>query len=152
MFKNCRNLFFFAIVYFLESNLISREPDVLSQFVENHLLIVESKMKDSPTLWLDVREGYLRNKTVYLSEVVMDSLDEEFIASLPMQLRLSREMEDQYSTILYKFPQLRQKISELEEEMKEKEAEFQNFRINYDRLQKINTDYLRQIIELQGLK
>jgi len=77
MFKNCRNLFFFAIVYFLESNLISREPDVLSQFVENHLLIVESKMKDSPTLWLDVREGYLRNKTVYLSGVVMDSLDEE---------------------------------------------------------------------------
>ena len=69
-----------------------------------------------------------------------------------MQLKLSREMEAQYTVMLKLFPKLRQKISELENEMRENEAEYVTFRANYDRLQKINTDYLRQIVELQGLK
>jgi hypothetical protein len=80
------------------------------------------------------------------------NIDEEFISALPMQLRLSREMEDQYKVILSLFPKLRSKISELEDEMGEKEAQYKSFKANYDRLQKINTDYLKQIVELQGLK
>ena len=83
---------------------------------------------------------------------IIDGIDEEFIAALPMQLKLSREMEAQYTVMLKLFPKLRQKISELENEMRENEAEYVSFRANYDRLQKINTDYLRQIVELQGLK
>ena len=86
------------------------------------------------------------------SQSIADCLDKKFIASLPTQLKLSREIENQYSTILHRFPKLRQKISELENEMKEKEAQYKSFKTNYDRLQKINTDYLKQIIELQGLK
>ena len=83
---------------------------------------------------------------------IIDGIDEEFIAALPMQLKLSREMEAQYTVMLKLFPKLRQKISKLENEMRENEAESVSFRANYDRLQKINTDYLRQIVELQGLK
>jgi hypothetical protein len=83
---------------------------------------------------------------------IIDGIDEEFISALPMQLKLSREMEAQYTVMLKLFPKLRQKISELENEMRENEAEYVRFRANYDRLQKINTDYLRQIVELQGLK
>jgi len=86
------------------------------------------------------------------SQSITECLDKKFIASLPTQLKLSREIENQYSTILHRFPKLRQKISELENEMKEKEAQYKSFKTNYDRLQKINTDYLKQIIELQGLK
>jgi hypothetical protein len=86
------------------------------------------------------------------SQLIIDSLDEKFIASLPMQLRLSRDMEDQYTTVLSLMPKLRQKISELENEMKGKEVQYEIFKTNYDRLQKVNTDYLKQIIELQGLK
>ena len=86
------------------------------------------------------------------SQLIIDSLDEKFIASLPMQLRLSRDMENQYTTVLSLMPKLRQKISELENEMKGKEVQYEIFKTNYDRLQKVNTDYLKQIIELQGLK
>ena len=50
------------------------------------------------------------------------------------------------------FPKLRQKISKLEDEMKENEEKYKFFKSNYDRLQNINTNYLDQIVEMQGLK
>jgi len=86
------------------------------------------------------------------NQLIADNIDEEFIAALPMQLRLSREMEDQYKMMLSLFPKLRQKISELEDEMKENEEKYKFFKSNYDRLQNINTNYLDQIVEMQGLK
>jgi len=86
------------------------------------------------------------------NQLISDSVDEEFIAALPMQLRLSREVEDQYKMMLSLFPKLRQKISKLEDEMKENEEKYKFFKSNYDRLQNINTNYLDQIVEMQGLK
>ena len=86
------------------------------------------------------------------TKTIIDSIDEKFIASLPMQLRLSREMENQYNIMLSRFPRLRQKISELENAMREKEAQYKTIESNYYRLQEINTNYLKQIVELQGLK
>ena len=32
-------------------------------------------MKNSPKLWLDIKEGYNRQKTIYFSNLIMDSLD-----------------------------------------------------------------------------
>ena len=86
------------------------------------------------------------------TELDPETADKKFIEALPMQLRLSREMEDQYNTMLSLFPKLRLKISQLENEIKENEDKYEFFKSNYDRLQKINTDYLSQIIELQGIK
>jgi len=31
-----------------------KKPDVLSEFVDNHLVVVEGKMKDSPKLWMEI--------------------------------------------------------------------------------------------------
>ena len=86
------------------------------------------------------------------TELDRETADKKFIEALPMQLRLSREMEDQYNMMLSLFPKLRLKISQLENEIKENEDKYDFFKSNYDRLQKINTDYLSQIIELQGIK
>lgn len=52
-----------------------KSPDILKRFVDNHLILVESKMEDSPKLWLDLREGYSRQKAIYFSNLIMDSLD-----------------------------------------------------------------------------
>lgn len=52
-----------------------KKPDVLSVFVDNHLVVVEGKMKDSPKLWMDLKEGYSRHETIYFSNLIMDSLD-----------------------------------------------------------------------------
>lgn len=54
-----------------------KKPDVLSEFVDNHLVVVEGKMKDSPKLWMDLKEGYSRHKAIYFSNLIMDSLDNE---------------------------------------------------------------------------
>jgi len=72
------NLFLNLLILLLFGNLLSaNRPDILKEFVENHLIVVKSKMKDSPTLWLDVKEGYLRNKIIFFSEEIMDSLDND---------------------------------------------------------------------------
>lgn len=72
------NLFLNLLILLLFGNLLSaNRPDILKEFVENHLIVVKSKMKDSPNLWLDVKEGYLRNKIIFFSEEIMDSLDND---------------------------------------------------------------------------
>lgn len=71
----------FIIAFF--SLLAATEPKSLDKFVENHLLMTKSKMAVGPTLWLDVREGYLRNKTIRYANVLLDSLDS---GSSPIEL------------------------------------------------------------------
>jgi len=66
---------FFCIVFIFLNYTFCKPPDVLAQFVENHLIIVESKMKNSPKLWLDIKEGYSRQKIIFFSNLIMDSLD-----------------------------------------------------------------------------
>lgn len=71
-----RTFFFPSILVVTSFNYIEgKSPDILEQFVDNYLIIVESKMKNSPKLWLDIKEGYSRQKTIYFSNLVMDSLD-----------------------------------------------------------------------------
>ncbi|MBT3519435.1 MAG: hypothetical protein HN469_08230 [Candidatus Marinimicrobia bacterium] len=59
----------------LFSILYSTEPKSLDEFVENHLLLTKSKMAVGPTIWMDIKEGYLRNKAIHYANVLMDSLD-----------------------------------------------------------------------------
>ena len=56
------------------SLLLGKEPKSLDQFVVDYLLLTQSKMVNSPTVWQDVKEGYLRNEAIYFSEIVLDSL------------------------------------------------------------------------------
>jgi hypothetical protein len=56
------------------SLLFGKEPKSLDQFVVDYLLLTQSKMVVSPTVWQDVKEGYLRNEAIYFSEIVLDSL------------------------------------------------------------------------------
>jgi len=56
------------------SLLFGKEPKSLDQFVVDYLLLTQSKMVNSPTVWQDVKEGYLRNEAIYFSEIVLDSL------------------------------------------------------------------------------
>ena len=57
------------------SLLLGTEPKTLDQFVVGYLLVTQSKMIDSPSVWQDVREGYLRTETIIFTETVLDSLD-----------------------------------------------------------------------------
>ena len=69
-------VFLILILIILSFDLsFCKSPDVLTQFVDNHLILVEAKMKNSPKLWLDIKEGYDRQKTIYFSNLIMDSLD-----------------------------------------------------------------------------
>lgn len=56
------------------SLLVGKEPKALDQFVVDYLLLTQSKMVNSPTVWQDLREGYLRNEAIIFSEIVLDSL------------------------------------------------------------------------------
>ena len=56
------------------SLLFGKEPKSLDQFVVDYLLLTQSKMVNSPTVWQDVKEGYLRNEAIYFSEIILDSL------------------------------------------------------------------------------
>ena len=57
------------------SLLLGTEPKTLDKFVFGYLLVTQSKMIDSPTVWQDVREGYLRTETIIFTKTVLDSLD-----------------------------------------------------------------------------
>jgi len=47
----------------------------MDQFVVEYLLVTQSKMACSPTVWQDFREGYLRVKTIKFADVLLDSLN-----------------------------------------------------------------------------
>ena len=75
MLKTCNLFKFIFLLIILVSAAIGKTPDVLSEFVDNHLVVLEGKMKDSPKLWMDLKEGYSRHETIYFSNMIMDSLD-----------------------------------------------------------------------------
>ena len=54
--------------------LLGQEPKPLDRFVVDYLLLTQSKMAESPTVWQDLREGYLRNEAIYFSEIILDSI------------------------------------------------------------------------------
>ena len=53
---------------------MGKEPKPLDRFVVDYLLLTQSRMIDSPMVWQDVREGYLRNEAIYFSEIILDSI------------------------------------------------------------------------------
>ena len=63
-----------ALILFL-TTLIAREPlRFLDEFVEGYFLVAKSKLESSPTVWQDVREGYIRSYGIYFTDQLLDSL------------------------------------------------------------------------------
>ena len=77
-----------------------QSPNTLDQFVTNHLLITKSKMECSPLVWQDIKEGYLRNKAISYSTVLLDSL-EQGASSYDLSLRHFPKIEDLRVKVLY---------------------------------------------------
>ena len=57
------------------SMVLAQEAKPMDQFVVEYLLVTQSKMACSPTVWQDFREGYLRVKTIKFADVLLDSLN-----------------------------------------------------------------------------
>ena len=59
----------------LVSGVSAKSPATDIQKIAYHqMLLLESKMDASPKIWQDMREGYLRGRTVRVCDLVMDSL------------------------------------------------------------------------------
>ena len=54
--------------------LSGNNPKTLYRVVVDYVLLTQSMMIESPTVWQDVREGYLRNEAIYFSEIILDSI------------------------------------------------------------------------------
>ena len=46
----------------------------MQKIVYHQVLLLESKMDASPKLWQDMREGYLRVSTIWVCDLILDSL------------------------------------------------------------------------------
>ena len=69
-----RSLKIFTIALFF-SILSGKGPsDEVHKIVYHQVLLLESKMEASPNLWQDMREGYLRGRTIRLCDLILDSL------------------------------------------------------------------------------
>tara|TARA_Y100000739_G_scaffold164374_1_gene142377 strand:+ start:77 stop:397 length:321 start_codon:yes stop_codon:yes gene_type:complete len=73
---------------------MAREPIELDEFVEGYFLIAQSKMESSPTVWQDIREGYLRSYGIYFTEQLLDSLDNGQLSSYHAGIRHFQTLED----------------------------------------------------------
>ena len=74
--------------------LMAWEPIELDEFVEGYFLIAQSKMESSPTVWQDIREGYLRSYGIYFTELLLDSLDNGQLSSYHAGIRHFQTLED----------------------------------------------------------
>ena len=76
------------------TSLVAMEPIELDEFVEGYFLIAQSKMESSPTVWQDIREGYLRSYGIYFTELLLDSLDNGQLSSYHAGIRHFQTLED----------------------------------------------------------
>ena len=84
------------IIYLIFSvHLFSDEPlDVLDQFIIDYLLLTKSKVESSPMVWQDVKEGYLRNYTLRLTNTILDSISSNKLSSFHAGIRHLHKIEN----------------------------------------------------------
>jgi len=58
----------------LTAVIIAEDPLNIYRFVYQYLVIHKSKMEASPVIWQELKEGHLRNKAIFYSDQVLDSL------------------------------------------------------------------------------
>ena len=70
-YKNIRVI----LSYILITSIITAEDLFnIDQFVYRYLVVHKSKMEASPVIWQELKEGHLRNKAIFYSDQVLDSL------------------------------------------------------------------------------
>ena len=67
---------------------------VLDEFVEGYFLVAKSKLESSPTVWQDVREGYIRSYGIYFTDQLLDSLKNGQLSSYHAGIRHFPAIED----------------------------------------------------------
>jgi hypothetical protein len=72
------------------SLLLGKDPKPLDRFVVDYLLLTQSRMIESPTVWQDLKEGYLRNEAIYFSEIILDSLADGLTSYLVVKSHLPK--------------------------------------------------------------
>ena len=82
------------------SILCAKEPKKMDEFVYDHFMLTKSKMECSPTLWLDVQEGYLRHFTVHYADQLLDSLDQKALSSYHAGIRHFPRIEDLWVEVM----------------------------------------------------
>ena len=106
------------------SLLLGKEPKSLDQFVVDYLLLTQSKMVNSPTVWQDVKEGYLRNEAIYFSEIILDSLADGLTSYYVVKTHLP-------------------KINQLREQVRE--GKDFNYNIEKPSLSRVNVNYFSSV-------
>ena len=67
---------------------------IMDDFVYKHLLLTKSKMRSSPLVWQDLKEGFLRNYTIRFADIILDSLDRGDLTSYNASIRHFQKIED----------------------------------------------------------
>ena len=70
-YKDIRAILSYIII---TSVIIAENPFNIDRFVYRYLVIHKSKMEASPVIWQELKEGHLRNKAIFYSDQVLDSL------------------------------------------------------------------------------
>ena len=85
------------IIMFILSSyiLIAQDTEkIMDDFVYKHLLLTKSKMRSSPLVWQDLKEGFLRNYTIRFADIILDSLDRGDLTSYNDSIRHFQKIED----------------------------------------------------------
>ncbi|OUX31936.1 MAG: hypothetical protein CBE24_04295 [bacterium TMED264] len=86
-----KKITFLILSVFLYSN---DSQDVLDQFILNYLLLTESKIESSPTVWQDIKDGYVRNYTLRFTNTLLDSIGNNELSSFHAGLRHFQKIEN----------------------------------------------------------
>ena len=106
------------------SLLLGKDPNPLDRFVVDYLLLTQSRMIESPTVWQDVKEGYLRNEAIYFSEIILDSLADGLTSYYVVKTHLP-------------------KINQLREQVRE--GKDFNYNIEKPSLSRVNVNYFSSV-------
>ena len=74
MYRRYKDIRVILLYILLTAVIIAEDPLNIYRFVYQYLVIHKSKMEASPVIWQELKEGHLRNKAIFYSDQVLDSL------------------------------------------------------------------------------
>ena len=74
MYRHYKNIRIILSYILLPSVIMAEEPFNIDRFVYRYQVVHKSKMEASPVVWQELKEGHLRNKAIFYSAQVLDSL------------------------------------------------------------------------------
>ena len=74
MYRRCKYIRGILSYILITADIIAEDPFNIDRFVYRYLVTHKSKMEASPVIWQELKEGHLRNKAIFYSDQVLDSL------------------------------------------------------------------------------